>query len=66
MEKGGWNLEGVLIALRFTKVFGDLTEVGDGNAVAFTNPSVEDIGGASFREPKPHYSSLQIIIRRSF
>ena len=66
MEKGGWNLEGVLIALRFTKVFGDLTEVGDGNPVALTNPSMEDIGGASFGKPKPRYSTLQIIIRRSF
>lgn len=44
--------------MRFSEVFGDLTEVGDGNLVAFTNPSVEDVGGASFRESKPKYSTL--------
>ncbi|KAB2634822.1 aquaporin SIP2-1 [Pyrus ussuriensis x Pyrus communis] len=55
------NLEGVLVTVRLAEVFRDLAEVLDGNLVAFGDPSLKDVGGASLGLPEPQHSALEVV-----
>lgn len=44
------------------EVLGDVAEVGDGNLIAFTEPSSDNIGDAPLGESKPEDSTPQVVV----
>lgn len=44
------------------EVLGDVAEIGDGNLIAFTEPSLDDIGDAPLGESEPEDSTPQVIV----
>lgn len=44
------------------EVLGDVAEVGDGNLIAFTEPSLDNIGDAPLGESKPEDSTPQVVV----
>ena len=44
------------------EVLGDVAEVGDGNLIAFTEPSLDNIGDAPLGESEPEDSTPQVIV----
>ena len=44
------------------EVLGDVTEVGDGNLIAFTEPSLDNIGDTPLGESEPEDSTPQVVV----
>ena len=44
------------------EVLGDVAEVGDGNLIAFTEPSLDNIGDAPLGESEPEDSTPQVVV----
>ena len=44
------------------EVLGDVAEVGDGNLIAFTEPSLDNIGDAPLSEFEPEDSTPQVVV----
>lgn len=56
----------MLVTAKHSELFGDVAEVGGGDTSAFVNPSLNDVGGASFGESEPKDSGFQIIFFSGF
>lgn len=56
------NLEGVLVTLRLPKLLGNLAKLRDGNLVAFANPSLNHICGASLGQSESKDSAFEVIV----
>ena len=44
------------------EVLGDVAEVGDGNLIAFTEPSLDNIGDAPLNGFEPEDSTPQVVV----
>ena len=44
------------------EVLGDVAEVGDGNLIAFTEPSLDNIGDTPLGESEPEDSTPQVVV----
>ena len=44
------------------EVLGDVAEVGDGNLISFTEPSLDNIGDTPLGESEPEDSTPQVVV----
>ena len=61
-ERKKANLESVFVTMGLPEVLGDVAEVGDGNLIAFAQPSLDNIGDTPLGESEPEDSTPQVVV----
>lgn len=62
VELGKSDLESMFVTLRVSEFFENLSKLGNVSLISFTDPSLNNIDGAPFRESKPENPASEIIL----